>query len=277
MNKTFHYSILRYRHSYLLQEEVNVGLLFFFDEDKRVEFLYPKSLQRISSLYHNFSVTLIKNYFKTFERAAKEVQKEFQSESEKLFSSELRSYINSRFLPDDASALYFTDLKQGNYSNVQKTLQYYKDQFLSEYEIQKKKDHKDERYILKRVTNILHDLPDSRQDIVKRDIKLETDLLSEKFDYAWKNGITNLITPVGFDLQHQESIKDKACTWQGKLSTLSEVADKEGYKFDIIVTRPTQKSLYKPYDQALRLIEKAGANQEIIEEDQLSSYSNRLL
>lgn len=277
MNKTFHYSILRYRHSYLLQEEVNVGLLLFFDEDKRVEFLYPKSLQRISSLYHNFSVSLIKKYFKVFERAAVEVQKEFHSESEKLFSSDLRSYINSRFLPDDASALYFTDLKTGNYSSVQKTLQYYKEQFLSDYETQKKKEHKDERYILKRVSNIIHDLPDSRQDIVKRDIKLETDLLSEKFDYAWKNGTTNLITPVGFDLQYQDSIKDKACTWQGKLSTLSEVADKEGFKFDIIVTRPSQKSLFKPYDQALQLIEKAGANQEIIEEDQLSSYSNRLL
>lgn len=146
MNKTFHYSILRYRHSCLLQEEVNVGLLFFFDEDKRVEFLYPKSLQRISSLYHNFSVTLIKNYLKTFERAANEVQKEFQSESEKLLSSELRNYINSRFLPDDASALFFTDLKRGNYSSTQKTLQYYKEQFLSDYETQKKKEKKTHHY-----------------------------------------------------------------------------------------------------------------------------------
>lgn len=276
-NKTFRYSILRYRHSYLLQEEVNVGLLFFFDEEKRVEFLYPKSLQRISSLYHDFSVNLIKKYFRTFERAAKKVQKELSRESETLFHSNLKSYINNYFLPDDASALYFTELKTGNYNRTQETLTYYFDQFLSEYEPPKKKDQRDERYILRKVSRIVDKLPEDRKGIIHRGVELKTDLLSEKFDYAWKNGTTNLITPVGFDLQHPQSIKNKACEWQGKLNTLAEEAQKNNYKFDIIVTQPLDKELFKAYDKAVQLIDRASAIQEIFEEQNLESYSERIL
>lgn len=278
MNKTFHYSILRYRHSYLLQEEVNVGILFIFDSDQQVEFLYPKSLQRISSLYHDFSVNLIKRYFRTFERAAKKFQKELSKESETLFNSDLKNYINDYFLPDDASALYFTELKTGNYNRTQETLNYYFDQLLSEYEPpKKKKDQKDERYILRKVSHILDKLPEERKNIIHRGVELKTDLLSEKFDYAWKNGTTNLITPVGFDLQHPESIKNKACEWQGKLNSLAEEAQKKNYKFDIIVTRPSGKELFKAYDQGLKLIERGSDHQEIFEEHDIEAYAQGIL
>lgn len=278
MNKPFHYSILRYRHSYLLQEEVNVGLLFFFDTEKRVEFLYPKSLQRISALYHDFSVTLIKKYFRTFQRAAKQVQKEFSNDNVALFDSNLKSYINNYFLPDDASALYFTDLKTGNYNNIQETLTYYFDQFLSEYEPPKKKDQKDERFILRKFSNIVDKLPEQKKDIIQKKVELTTDLLSEIFEYAWKNGTTNLVTPVGFDLQHPEFIKNKACEWQGKLNTLADAARKKNYKFDIIVTHPNNnKDLLKAYKQGLKLIERGNANQEIFEESDIESYSQKIL
>lgn len=278
MNKPFHYSILRYRHSYLLQEEVNVGLLFFFDTEKRVEFLYPKSLQRISALYHDFSVTLIKKYFRTFQRAAKQVQKEFSNDNVALFDSNLKSYINNYFLPDDASALYFTDLKTGNYNNIQETLIYYFDQFLSEYEPPKKKDQKDERFILRKFSNIVDKLPEQKKDIIQKKVELTTDLLSEIFEYAWKNGTTNLVTPVGFDLQHPEFIKNKACEWQGKLNTLADAARKKNYKFDIIVTHPNNnKDLLKAYKQGLKLIERGNANQEIFEESDIESYSQKIL
>lgn len=277
MNKTFQYSILRYRHSYLLQEEVNVGLLFFFEQEKKVEFLYPNSLTRISSLYHDFSVNLIKKYFRTFERAAIKVEKELHKDDVSLFKSDLRSYIHNYFLPDDASALYFTDLKEGTYNSAAKTLSYYYDQFLSEYAPPKKRDQKDERYILKNISSIIDDIPKEKQGIIKRNIVIKNDLLSEKFSYAWDNGTTNLITPVGFDLQHPESIRNKACEWQGKLNTLADVANKNNYKFDIIVTRPSDKELYRAYDQGVKLIERGSANQEIFEEQDLGRYSEKIL
>lgn len=277
MNKTFHYSILRYRHSYLLQEEVNVGLLFFFDDEKQVEFLYPKSLQRISSLYHDFSVNLVKKYFRTFERAAKQVQKELLKENETLFHGDLKSYINNYFLPDDASALYFTELKTGNYNHFQETLDYYSYQFLSEYEPPQKREQKDERYILRKVSNIVEQLPKEKKGIIQRDVKLQADILSETFDYAWQNGTTNLITPVGFDLQHAQSITDKACEWQAKLNTLTDAARKKNYKFDILVTRPSDRDLFKAYDQGLKLIERGSDQQEIFEEPDIETYAQGIL
>lgn len=59
VNNKFQYCTLKYRHSIFLNENVNVGLLFFFQEEKRLEFIYPKSLTRISHLYSNINIGII--------------------------------------------------------------------------------------------------------------------------------------------------------------------------------------------------------------------------
>ena len=43
MNKKFQYCVLKYRPSYLLDERVNVGLLFIFLEEQTIRFIYPSS------------------------------------------------------------------------------------------------------------------------------------------------------------------------------------------------------------------------------------------
>jgi hypothetical protein len=276
MNKTFHYSILRYRHSYLLQEEVNVGLLFFFEQEKLVRFLYPASLQRISSLYPDISLNLIKKYLKTFERAADRASADLQHKNSDLFKKEIKSYIDSHFISEDATALYFTELKSGSYKNTDETLKYYEDRFLSVYAKPEVRNYKDEKYILRKFTDAVRKRGAGVTSALQKNIQVSTDILSRTFEYGWKNHITHLITPVGFDLQHSESIKSKACEWQGILNTLAETAQEKGYQFDIIVSRPAGRDLFKAYDQGLQLIDKAPAHKEVIEEEKINRYSEKI-
>lgn len=275
-NQTFQYSLLRYRHSYLLAEEVNVGILFYFPSVDRVEFLYPKYLRRISSLYPDISLTGLRKYLKAFDHKAQNINKRLRGDAELFEVSDLQTIIDEHFLRKDSTALLFSDIKKGVYENVNQTISYYRDQYLSVYDNPTIRDNKDERYIIKEVEKGLQTAALNFSDDIKQNYTVKTPYLSQTFDYAWQNGQTNLITPIGLDLQQKETIERKACTWRGRLDTLQETARENGLKFDLIVSRPAEKHLFKTYDNVLKILEDNKAPKEIIEVDQVNQYIKRV-
>jgi hypothetical protein len=93
-----------------------------------------------------------------------------------------------------------------------------------------------------------------------------------KFDYAWQNGTLNLVKPISFDLKEPKSIADKAYKNVGQFFDLENEAIEKNLRYDLIVGRPTSKSLLKEYDHALNLLSKI-KHSSVIEEDEISKYS----
>jgi hypothetical protein len=269
---TFQYSLLRYRHSYFLGEEVNVGILLYFPDKERVDFLYPNYLERISNLYPDFTIHSLRKYLKAFGKQAQKVTEQLSGSSNLFNGPNFQAIIEDFFLTKDATALFFSDSREGTYEDVYQTLTYYKEQYLSVYEKPAKRDHKDEGYIRNKITEGLRALNIINSKKVKRNYTLETPYLSQTFDYAWENGRTNLITPIGFDLKREESIESKGCTWRGRLDTLQAKAFEENLRFDLIVSQPTDRSLFKTYDNVLKILDQNKAPKEVIEVDEVNRY-----
>ena len=78
----------------------------------------------------------------------------------------------------------------------------------------------------------------------------------------------------GFDLQRKESITDKACTWKGKLGTFKTKSEEENLSFDLIVSRPEERSFFETYENVLKHSEENEASKEIVEEDKIENYIN---
>jgi hypothetical protein len=93
-----------------------------------------------------------------------------------------------------------------------------------------------------------------------------------KFDYAWQNGTLNLVKPISFDLKESKSIADKAYKNLGQFIDLENEAEENNLRYDLIIGRPSSKSLYKDYDHAISLLEKI-KHASIIEEDKIKQYS----
>ena len=274
--RTFQYCLLRYRHSYFLAEEVNVGILFFFPEEGKVEFLYPNRLQRISGLYSDLNINFLKKYLKAFDKQAKKLTTKFSKESELFERSVFSEIIEKHFLKEDATALLFSDIKKGTYKESDQIIDYYRDQYLSVYDQKKERDHKDEKYIINKVEEGVRSTNPNLIQEVKREYTIETSYLSQEFDFVWKNGTTNLITPIGFDLKQKESIERKACTWRGRLETFQNKAREDNLKFDLIVSRPEDRSLFKTYENVLKILEDNDAPKEIFELDKVGAYIDRI-
>ena len=54
MNKQLIYSILQYKHSPILREAINIGVLFYFPEETRKLYLNITDSTRLRSIYENF-------------------------------------------------------------------------------------------------------------------------------------------------------------------------------------------------------------------------------
>lgn len=105
-------------------------------------------------------------------------------------------------------------------------------------------------------------------------VKPEGTNFAYQFAFAWQNGSHNLVKPVSFDLKLEQSITDKATLNVGQFTVLRPYAEQHNARFDVLVARPKDRELYKPYDQAVQLLAEQ-PHVKIIEEDQLDTYSEK--
>lgn len=111
---------------------------------------------------------------------------------------------------------------------------------------------------------------------IQKDFTLKTETGNFNFDFAWKNGMWNLVKPVGFDLKIPEGIIQKARNNLGEFTDFeSEV--KSQYKCAIIVGKPTDKKLFGNYNKVLNILHKLPKTVEILEETDLKNYSLKVI
>jgi len=273
----FEYSILKYHHSLALGEQINLGLLVSSDKEGIIEFLYPKHLKRLSALYSDIKVSFIRHYLSDFEKRARELTNNRSFHVFKDFN--LEHIIKEYFLTPDSNALRFSEVKKVREIDYKRLKNYYFNTFLGEYEEKRTEKRKDEKYVIKRVKDYIHTYNPEVEKKLQRNIEVTNNEwgVREKFELGWKNGTLNLLTPLGFDLNDQDSIVKKATDWFGTLSFLNDVAKRENYSFDILSTRPTKKEFFSSYDYALKILDQLETPKNIYPEDDFDRYLDKMI
>jgi hypothetical protein len=284
MNTTFSYCVLKYRHSILLNEILNVGLLFYFPNEKRIYFSYPSRLNRISHLYENINIGTIKSVQLIFTNQCSILNKEWDFDANSLFKNVVdferpfKSIIHDYFLVEDASSLYFEEVKTGVNIGVKEIISYYEKEYFSCYEDTiHNPNKKDEKYIEHKLkTNLRNSLRNNSFNIndIEIDKNIKAGLISERFKYGWKNGGDKLITLIGFDLLEADTIKNKALSWYGKFSFLKQFANDRDINFHILTSKPSKKGLLSAYHDAINIIKQSDAPTEFYADNQIEEYSD---
>src|SRR5687768_11091554 len=106
MKETFSYSILQYKHSILLKEAVNVGILFSFPKDYKFQFVSGNA-HRVRAIYPDFELN-------TYYSIIKSIESKLKTYSSELFELKFshkpfKELIHTAFLPEDSTVLQFTD------------------------------------------------------------------------------------------------------------------------------------------------------------------------
>ncbi|GAB3930987.1 DUF3037 domain-containing protein [Larkinella terrae] len=279
MNSVFHYSVLQYHHSQALGEVLNIGVLLWFPEQRQAVFRYPSRLSRIRKLYPKFPEKTIRSYFRGISIRANQLNK--QPEIFANYKQHPRQLIDNEILIRDSSALQFGEVKTGVVytSDLSKIADEFYRLYLAFYdEEDPNRGRHDDAYLLTSFKKNLRQrlLGRISRETLEQSITVKpgsTDL-SYQFPFAWQNGTYNLVKPVSFDLKLEQSIHEKATLNFGQFTLLQPYADERNARFDLLVARPKNRSLYKSYDQAIELIDQQ-PRVKIVEESELSDYTEK--
>lgn len=280
----FTYSLLHYVHSQSSGESLNVGILFIFPNQKEIIFQFPSKLSRLSNTYRNFPEWLVKAHLKGIKHKAQQISTDWNLFSDTLLPDTLSrdtwAFISKELLIEDATALQFGQLRVGvlDTTDLQGLTQNYYKLYFGDYEdLDVKPSIRNERYINQKLYKSLITKNKAIDKFLQKDVEVRSPELTLKFDYGWQNHQFHLVKPLAFDLETEDGIQEKSARNFGYLTLLSQTAIERDYTFDLIVTRPSNTSLFRAYDKALKVLDSIKVSKSIVEEPQIEAYTNNIL
>lgn len=281
IDKKYTYSILKYQHSALLGESLNIGVLVYFPFEDKFIFKYSRNLTRIKAVYDIVSEKTIKHYLGQIENSIKNLRTNEFSFFDKDKFEYFDLFIDKFILPKDGSVLQFSKSKQSFLNNnVDFTISYLTNKFLLEKDkliaggaIAK------EPQLTKKFYGYLSNLDFERINNNKfhKNYKVINETGNEfNFDYAWQNGTLNLVKPISFDLKEPKSIAEKAYKNFGLFTDLRNEAEVNNLRYDLLIGKPESKNLFKEFDHALNLLNTLN-KVDIILEDDIEEYSKKAI
>ncbi len=277
---TYIYSILKYKHSALLGESLNIGVLIYFPYEDKIVFKYSKNLARIKSIYNVISEKTIKHYLIQIENSVKNIKVNelpfFDLNKYEYFDL----FIEKNILPRDGSVLQFGQSKQAslNSTTVDDTVDFLTNRFI--IDIQKgysfnssSKETDLNRKFYGYLSNLDFDKINSKDEKFYKDYKVVNETGTEfNFEYAWQNGTLNLVKAISFDLKEARGLADKAYKNFGLFTDLKNEAVENNLRYDLLVGKPLTKDLYREFDHAISLLSNLD-KVDIIFEEEIENYS----
>ena len=276
MNKQLIYSILQYKHSPVLRESINVGVLFYFpDEEQKLHF-HLTDATRIKPIYKDFDA----KYFNCILHIIKKNIETFTGDlyAEKLLNDNLKDFIHSYLLKNDDTALQFSDLHSvlNIYSNAEKAVEEYTRLLLP---LNVKKDVQnikhDEKFIVKKFHTRLLSRNAVVAERVQRDVEVKTDVIDIRFDVAWQNGSLNLVKPLSFDLQDSLAIQRKTAEYCSYLNWLNDYTKKNNCRVDLLLAEPQDRKLVNVYNKSVKLLQEVDSNKKIVPFEEIDEYTDK--
>jgi hypothetical protein len=276
MNKQLIYSILQYKHSPVLGEAINVGVLFYFPDEKRKLYFHITDATRIKSIYRDFDSRYFNSILKLIRNNVEKYSDDLYAA--KLLNDNFKDFIHTYLLKNDDSALQFSELYSviNVYSDVQKAVNEFSNLLLPltlKKEIQIIKHN--ESYIIKKFKTRLFSQHKELEEKVTKNYVVKTDELSFKFEFAWQNGSLNLVHPLSFDLQDTQSIQRKTAEYCSYLNWLSKYTKENNCRIDLLLAKPQGSNLLNTYNKSIKLLKSVDSNNQVIPFEQIDDYSDK--
>ncbi|MBK9481936.1 MAG: hypothetical protein IPO02_08155 [Bacteroidetes bacterium] len=128
-------------------------------------------------------------------------------------------------MPNDNSALQLSDVKLALDIDLDAALNdLYKDIVEKYIVLQHNSNTLSDDDVWKKRYKDYFDKYNVSERLTKHEVSTTNDIFS--FEKAWKNEIWHCYQPISFELQNQESIKDKVYKWVGRIQEINKAKEK---------------------------------------------------
>jgi len=273
VNQIVSYSILKYTHSKVLGEELNVAILFVFPELKKAEIVFPLSIQRIKKTYPDASLEDIRSYLVSFKKQVK-----LKSKYIDKYLYNLEDFVSDYLITIDASSLQFSKFNHSLYigNDIEKVKLDFYNFYLSDYESKHSEIiRKTDKSIIDSCKKLILSKRPEITDKLHDDLYIvKTEKISFIPDLYWQNGTLNLIKGVSLDYKEEDAIVDRALLVQNQLNHLEKEITSKKLRVDLLVSKPQNPDYIDAYKYAVELLESTTANNEVVEEYEIEKYTD---
>lgn len=275
MSKQLIYSILQYKHSPVLGEAINVGVLFYFPDNKRKLYFHITDATRIKPIYRDFDARYFNSILKLIRNNVEQYSDDLYAA--KLLNDNFKDFIHTYLLKNDDSALQFSELYSvvNLYSDVKKAVNEFSNLLLPltlKKEIQTIKHN--ESFIIRKFKTRLFSQHKELEEKVTKNYVVKTEELNFKFEFAWQNGSLNLVQPLSFDLQDSQSIQRKTAEYCSYLSWLNKYTKDHNCRIDLLLAKPQEGGLQNTYNNSVKLLNAVDSNKRVIPFDDIDTYTD---
>lgn len=269
MNTNIRYSVLRYVHSRVYNEQVNVGVFVEYSQQEKCKLFIPDDFTRLNALYPDFRPHFLKVHLNVL----KERTNSLNNRKSDLFNGDelsLQNLLDIVLRPDD-TALEFSKLRSARVPDESKVESFIAGFIPSFFTHHEREVRHDETYLKNKFYRPLSKIK-GIENKVSKDVEVSYNNLSYKIDFKWANGSVNLVKALSFDLSDKVSVNNKIAQSVGYLSHFSDFAAENNSRFDLLVAQPTNKNVFKNFDAALNILQAVNINKQIIVENDIDRY-----
>lgn len=269
--RTFEYQLLRYRPDAVSGEFANVGVIVFDADAKRVLGRFLDKVTRISQFFPGVNGRYLAKVLKHISMDVDRMTSQFHMELD-VFPYAGIENVTQAILAKDDSSLYFTETYRGLDVSIDAMRDNLYDRMVASHL------HEDERHLTsdKEVWTKVYKQYFERRHITHHltTHRVATNLDTFEFEHAWKNGRWNCFEPLNFNLQKEQSIKDKAYKWKAKLNELNSSA--EPIHFYLLSAMPQDAELKTFVTTMFSSVNAGNVEVEIVEQSQAEAFANRI-
>jgi len=270
---TYQYQVLRFLPDRVSGEFVNLGVVVYDATSKQLAGNFYQKITRVSSFFPTVNSRYLASVVKFIHKEFETIRMRFHSEMS-FESIDSLADITKTVLPKDDSALFFTETKKLLEISIDVAMRDLYERFVLNYVHEEEREYVTDKEVWTDHYKSYFDNLDITSHLRSHQVKTALD--TWQFEKAWKNGVWNCFETVSFDLVKEESIKDKAYKWWGKVDELR--TSEEPIHVYLLSKLPSQHPELKKFIKKklgnIRLNSKVSV--ELISDDAAEKFSRRI-
>lgn len=221
--KKFQYQILHFCPDKVTGEFLNVGIVLFDVEEQKLAFKILHKVGAIGQLFNQANTRYLVKQLGVISKSLQQIGNTLAADRLPLSRYESVDELTRQAFVRDDSALLFSDVRQSLDVSIEHLLAYLGNRMLSIGGMELDQDVKSDKEVWTKMFKKHFDEFDVSTHLTPRTIKTRYDEMS--FEHTWKNGSIRFFEPVNFDLQKEDSIKNKVRRWAGQIDELETVGE----------------------------------------------------
>jgi hypothetical protein len=207
---------------------------------------------------------VIRHLQSRFEEIASQVREEMDLGQKPTNAQELAFSV---IAPDDSS-FQWSAMGSGLAADLPVTLESIYQKMVERYDDRQKTESRSDELVWKSFKKRLEERKVLSR-LHPKTISVQDDEVT--FSHAWKNHQWHCMETLSFDLMQPQSIREKAHSWLGKMTSIKDATEK--FSVCYLVGEPQLEGSRRAFEQALNVLHKTPVEHEIIREHEAESFA----